>query len=141
MIGPLVIVLDTSVVAAWYVEGPASKRAREAIPDVNAVYAAADHLIPDLAEILHDSGAYGVQDVAAILERLRADLVLEPISTKMVKAALAWMYHYDLPLKALLPLALAREAGAPLLTSDKDTVARLRDHGASELLKDVVLLA
>ncbi|MBM3267318.1 MAG: type II toxin-antitoxin system VapC family toxin [Candidatus Sericytochromatia bacterium] len=141
MIGPLVIVLDASVVAAWYVSQPASQRAREAVPDSNAVYAAPDFVLADVAAALHASGAYGVQEVLGVLERLQADLVLEPISGKMLKAALAWMYHYGLPVRALLPLALAREAGAPLLTCDRLTVERLRDRGASELLKDVVLLA
>lgn len=141
MIGPLVVVLDSSVAISWYVGGPSSERAREVVPDSNAVYAASDQLLTDVVDAMQRSGAYTTQEMLAATERLRADLVLEPISAKMLKAATAWMVHYDLPLQALLPLALAREAGAPLLTCDTATVDRLREAGATELLKDIVLLS
>jgi predicted nucleic acid-binding protein len=135
------VVLDSSVAISWYVEGPSSARAREVLPDSNAAYAAADHLLADVVDAMHRSGAYTTQEMLAATERLRADLVLEPVSPKMLKAAMAWMVHYDLPLQTLLPLALAREAGAPLLTCDAATVGKLREAGATDLLKDVVLLA
>lgn len=141
MIGALVIMLDPSVIESWYLETPSSARASSAVPDENAVYAGPDFLIQDMAEKLHASGAYTVVEVQAILDRLRADLVLEPVTFSMIKAAMAWMFHYDLPLRRLLPLAMAREAAAPLLTTDKDLVETLKAKGATDLLRDVVLLA
>lgn len=133
-------VVDASVAAKWLAPEAESTQA-EALLDSELL--APDLIFPEVANILWKKHSRGEMDAATASAAARwlTQVPLQVVeSIALITDALALSIRLQHPAYDCFYLALARQAGCPLVTADRRLVERCRRADATDLVGMVVLL-
>jgi predicted nucleic acid-binding protein len=125
------IVVDTSVVAKWYVQHEPDRSTalaiRDAFVDGRIVLAAPATLLPELANALRYHADFDAARVAEAIESCAAlDVTLVPCGADLLRDAVRLSYQHDVAVYDALFLALADAVGADYVTADERFTRKLR---------------